>query len=88
MVPAMALSLTHGMPPDSPSPTACLLTALSRSLPPDSPSPMCVLLNGVGHVVVDHQRHVGDIDTAASHIGGHQHIVHVLAEALQAVTVR
>ena len=47
--------------------------------------PVRVLLNGVRHVVVDHQRHVCHVDTAARHIGGHQHVVLALAEALQKV---
>ena len=38
-------------------------------------SPMRVHLDGLGHVVVDHHADVLDIDTPASHVGGHEDVL-------------
>ena len=45
---------------------------------------MCVGLNVVGHVVVDYERDIRDIDSASSNVSGNQDVVGVVAEALDA----
>lgn len=48
-----------------------------------SPLPVGVLLDGIGHVVVNDQSHIGHVDTTSRHVGGNQHVEHILAEALR-----
>ena len=49
---------------------------LARLAGPTSPTnPVRVHLNGLGHVVVDDQGHVLDVDTSTSHVGGHKNIL-------------
>ena len=48
--------------------------------PPDA---VRVVLDRVRHVVVDHHGHVGHVDAAAGDVGGDQHAVQAVAEALK-----
>lgn len=50
---------------------------------PASP-PVCVGLYVVGHVVVDHQRHIRDVDAAPRNVGGNEHIELAVLEPLDA----
>ena len=36
---------------------------------------MRVVFDGLGHVVIDDQRHVLDVDTTSGHVGGHQDVL-------------
>ena len=42
-----------------------------------------VIFRMLWHIVVHHVAHAGDIETAASDIGGHQHFKFTVAKALQ-----
>lgn len=43
-------------------------------------TPVCVALHVVGHVVVDHERHVGHVDAAPRHVGGDKNVVRAVTE--------
>ena len=37
--------------------------------------PVCVVLDGLGHVVVEHEGDVLDVDTSARHVGGNKNVL-------------
>ena len=49
-----------------------------------TPNTMRVLLDAVGHIIVDNQRDIWDINTPSGHICSHQDVILLLPEALDA----
>ena len=46
---------------------------------------MCVGVNGLGHVVVDNEADVLDVNASARHISGHEDVLGALLEAREGV---
>lgn len=49
---------------------------------------MRVVLNRLRHIVVEHQRHVLDVDTASGHVRRHQDVACSVFERVQGVLTR